>query len=148
MRAPANPYPRRRASLIGVVALGLSGWSGALQAEPGSDEYPTGLGARLTKTHCGTCHALDQLARVRHTELGWALTIARMRSLNGARIPTEDAAQIRAHLAHAQPAETPQAWLEYGLVSLLTLLAPGWALWHWSRRGSRCRRRIEQDRAP
>lgn len=199
MRVPANPYRRRCASLIGVVALGLSAWSGALQAEPGSDEYLSGtviqseadrerararieaarqreaehaeariraeaaerlrqaqlaeeaarrpLGARLTETHCSACHALEQIARVRHTELGWTLTIARMRYLNGARIPAEDAARIRAHLAHTQTAETPQAWLEYALASLVVLLMPCWALWHWSRRGTRCRRRIEPDRA-
>lgn len=199
MPVPANPpRRRRRAPLIGVVALGLSGWSGALQAEPGSDEYLSGtviqseaererararieaarqreaehaeartraeaaerlrqaqlaeeaarrpLGARLTDTHCSACHALEQIARVRHTELGWTLTIARMRYLNGARIPTEDAVQIRAHLTHVQPAETPQVWLEYGLAGLVVLLVPGWALWHWSRRGTRCRRRIKQDR--
>ncbi|MCK7578175.1 MAG: hypothetical protein MZV65_22170 [Chromatiales bacterium] len=186
MRVPANPYRRRCASLIGVVALGLSGLCGTLQAELGSDEYLSGtviqskaereqararieaarqreseraearvraeaaerlrqaqlaeeadrrpLGARLTETHCGTCHALDQLGRVRHTELGWALTIARMRYLNDARIPAEDAAHIRRHLARTQPAETAQAWLEYGLVSLLTLLTLGWALWHWAGR--------------
>jgi hypothetical protein len=90
----------------------------------------------LTETYCGTCHAPEMLETARHTGLGWSLTIARMRWLNGARIPADDAARIRAHLARTQPADPARAILEYSLAALLALLPAAWALRRWSRRSS------------
>jgi hypothetical protein len=84
-------------------------------------------GAVLAETHCGVCHAMEAIATRRHTALGWSMTIARMRWLNGARIPPEDAARIREHLAQTQPAHLARAIVEYGLFALVILLPGGWA---------------------
>ncbi len=93
-------------------------------------------GEVLTEIYCGTCHALEMLQTARQTGLGWTLTIARMRWLNGARIPPEDAGRIRAHLARTQAADAARAIVEYGLAALLALLPVAWALRRWSRRSS------------
>jgi hypothetical protein len=93
-------------------------------------------GAVLTETYCGACHAPEILETARHTGLGWSLTIARMRWLNGARIPSGDAARIRTHLARTQPADPARAIQEYSLAALLALLPAAWALRRWSRRSS------------
>lgn len=93
-------------------------------------------GAVLAERHCGSCHALEMLQSARHTGLGWSLTIVRMRWLNGAPIPPEDAARIRAHLARTQPAGPARALMEYSLTALLALLPAAWALRRWLRRSS------------
>jgi Fe-S-cluster-containing hydrogenase component 2 len=80
--------------------------------------------------------AIEMLQTARHTGLGWTLTIARMRWLNGARTPPEDTGRIRAHLARTQPADPARAIVEYGLAALLALLPVAWALRRWSRRSS------------
>jgi hypothetical protein len=92
------------------------------------------VGAVLAETHCGACHAMDDLATVRHTRLGWSLTIARMRLLNRAHIPSEEAARIREHLARTQPADLARAVMEYSMAAMLALLPAFWALLLWSRR--------------
>ncbi len=96
-------------------------------------------GEVLTEIYCGTCHALEMLQSARHTGLGWTLTIARMRWLNGARIPPEDAGRIRAHLARTQPADRARAIMEYGSAAVLALLPMVWALRRWSRRSASMR---------
>jgi hypothetical protein len=88
-------------------------------------------GEVLTQTYCGACHAPERLLTARHTDLGWTLTIARMRWLNGARIPPQDARRVRAHLARTQPAEPARAILEYGLPTLLALLSVAWIRRRW-----------------
>jgi hypothetical protein len=93
-------------------------------------------GAVLAETHCGTCHAMDVMETVRHTGLGWSLTIARMRWLNGARIPPGDAAIVRAHLARTQAADIPRAICEYGLIALIALVPGGWVFRRLYRRPS------------
>ncbi len=96
-------------------------------------------GAVLAETYCGTCHAPEMLQTARHTALGWSLTIARMRWLNGARIPDDDAARIREHLARTQPADPARAIMEYGSAAVLALLPMVWALRRWSRRSASIR---------
>lgn len=85
-------------------------------------------GAILTETHCGTCHDMEQVLAARHTWLGWTLTLARMRYINGATIPADTATQIRDQLALTQPARGMRPWLEYGMTLLLPLML-GLGLW-------------------
>jgi hypothetical protein len=92
------------------------------------------VGAVLAETHCSACHAMEDLEAVRHTRLGWSLTIARMRLLNRAPIPSEEAARIREHLARTQPADLARAVVEYGMAAMLALLPAFWALRRWLRR--------------
>ncbi|WP_373507782.1 hypothetical protein [Thiocapsa sp.] len=106
------------------------------EAERAAEAARRPQGAVLTGIYCGTCHALEMLQSARHTGLGWTLTIARMRWLNGARIPPEDAGRIRAHLARTQAADPARAIVEYGLAALLALLPVAWALRRWSRRSA------------
>ena len=106
------------------------------EAERAAEAARRPQGEVLTEVYCGACHALEMLQSARHTELGWTLTIARMRWLNGARIPPEDAGRIRAHLARTQPADAARAIVEYGLAALSALLPVAWALRRWSRRSS------------
>ncbi|CRI67725.1 putative Monoheme cytochrome c [Thiocapsa sp. KS1] len=108
------------------------------EAERAAEAARHPQGEVLTKTHCGTCHAPESLMAARHTGLGWTLTIARMRWLNGARIPPEDAGRIRAHLARTQAADPARAIVEYGLAALPALLPVAWAL----------RRSAATDRSP
>ncbi|NCC29517.1 MAG: hypothetical protein EOM22_15610 [Gammaproteobacteria bacterium] len=93
-------------------------------------------GEVVTQTYCGACHAPERLQSARHTGLGWTLTIARMRWLNGARIPPQDARRIRAHLARTQAADPARAIMEYGWATVLALLPVAWVLRRWSRRSS------------
>jgi hypothetical protein len=85
-------------------------------------------GAILAETHCGKCHLMDQVLEVRHTWLGWTLTLARMRYINGAKISADIATQIRDHLALTQPARGMRPWLEYGMTLLVPLML-GLGLW-------------------
>lgn len=103
------------------------------EAERAAEAARRPQGEVLTETHCGACHALETLQTARHTELGWTLTIARMRWLNGARIPDDDAALIRQHLIRTQPADLGRAMVDYGLAALFLLLLVAWALRLWSR---------------
>jgi hypothetical protein len=105
-------------------------------AEHAAESARRPQGEVLTEIHCGSCHALEMLQAARHTGLGWSLTIARMRWLNGARIPDDDAARIREHLARTQPAKRGRALVEYGLAALFVLLPIAWALRRWSRSSS------------
>lgn len=94
-------------------------------------------GAILTETHCGTCHEMEQVLAARHTWLGWTLTLARMRYINGAKIPADTATQIRDHLALTQPAGGMRPWLEYGMTLVVTLML-GLGLWRiWVRKKPR-----------
>lgn len=72
-------------------------------------------GARLAELHCQTCHAPEVIAAVRHTRLGWHLTVLRMRAINGARIPPQEARTIAQHLSTTQGAGPRLAVIEYGL---------------------------------
>lgn len=92
----------------------------------GAPEPRDRIGDPLLTTHCGTCHALDRLATVHQTRLGWRLTIARMRHLNRAPIPREAIPRLVDHLAHTQPAPPTRAIAEYGLILTLSLVLAIW----------------------
>lgn len=117
------------------------------KAERAAEAARRPQGEALTEIYCGTCHAPEMLQTARHTGLGWSLTIVRMRWLNGARIPDDDAARIREHLARTQPAEPARAVVEYSLAALFVLLPMAWALRVWSRRSASVERTTGQPRA-
>jgi hypothetical protein len=91
-------------------------------------------GAILTEARCGACHALDSMAMVRHTSLGWRLTVLRMRYLNGAEISAQDADVIVDYLTQTQGADQSQALLEYGLPGVVLAALASWALYGMRRR--------------
>jgi len=103
----------------------------ALAAERNALRPP---GAILTETHCGTCHDLEQVLAASHTWLGWTLTLARMRYLNGASIPADIIDLIQDHLVLTQPASGARRWLEYGLVLSLPLALGFWGWWYHRQR--------------
>lgn len=105
-RAGAEEESRRRAALAGLEA----------RLPPGE---------RLIERHCASCHDRERIAAARHSRLGWALTVARMRYLNRAPIPAADGRAIAAHLAFAQPAGLAQNALEHGLALALLLVPAG-----------------------
>lgn len=91
-------------------------------------------GALLTEARCGACHALDSMATVRHTSLGWRLTVLRMRYLNGAEISAQDADAIVDYLTQTQGAGLLQALLEYGLPGAALAALASWAIHRLRRR--------------
>lgn len=76
-------------------------------------------GERLIEVHCQSCHASEVIAAVRHTWLGWHLTVLRMRAVNGAKIPSEEARLIVTQLSRTQSASLREAAIEYGLAALI-----------------------------
>lgn len=104
-------------------------------------------GERLVEVHCQTCHAPEVIAAVRHTWLGWQLTVVRMRAINGARIPPQEARTIAQHLSTTHGAGPRLAAVEYGfaLTALGLLAAP--ALYLAARRRRERRRERPSDAA-
>jgi hypothetical protein len=115
LRAEIEAARQREVELAMAQARAQAAEQGRLQAAVAAARARLPPGMVLAETHCGTCHAADVLAAVRHTRLGWHLTVLRMRHLNGAEIPAGDLGTIAEYLAQTQGASLAQALLEYGL---------------------------------
>jgi mono/diheme cytochrome c family protein len=136
VQALINAERQREAERAETLARERAQEEAHREAERAAEAARRPQGEVLTQIHCGTCHAPEMLRTARYTGLGWTLTIARMRWLNGARIPDDDAVRIREHLARTQSAEPAWAVVEYSLAALFVLLPLAWALRRWSRRSA------------
>lgn len=62
---------------------------------------PAGAGAELAEAHCAACHSLDYIV-IQPRNKGakfWQDSVAKMRTVYGAAIPDDEAAQISTYLA-------------------------------------------------
>ena len=124
VRAEIEAERRREAERAERTARARAAEQARRQAALTAAAARKSAGERLVETHCRRCHAPEVIAPVRHTRLGWSLTVLRMRTLNGARIPPQEARTIVEHLSTIQGAGPPRAVLEYGL-ALMALGLPG-----------------------
>ncbi len=102
-----------------------------LAALEASRPYPL----RLQKMRCGTCHPLDSLETIRHTQAGWFLTIQRMRWLNGAKsITFTETRVLSQHFSKTQGKTGIAAIGEYLLIAMLPLLLLLTVIWRMSKK--------------
>jgi hypothetical protein len=121
VRAEIEAERRREAARAEQAARERAAEQARRQAALAAEAARKPVGERLVEAHCQTCHAPEVIAAVRHTRLGWHLTVLRMRTLHGARIPRQAVRTIVGHLSTVRGAGTDRAAIEYGLA--LTAIA-------------------------
>lgn len=146
VRAEIAVERRREAERAEQAACERAAEQARRNAARNADAAGKPKGERLVEAHCRRCHAPEAIARVRHTRLGWYLGVLRMRTVNGARIPRQEARLIVEHLSKTQGAAPQRAAIEYGL-ALLTLGLLGAAGLYPTARRSRAKARARQPDA-
>lgn len=78
-------------------------------------------GERLVRERCASCHTLAVMDGIGRGNIGWRLTVERMRWWHGAQLGPGESTLVAEHLRTARPTDSFGAWSEFAMLAALAL---------------------------